>query len=352
MQTEKYLVWEPGENGHLLVYCRRLVDYAIEQGLDLSVALSRDALGSEAYQRHFDSDDSQARAISISGQRNLLSLLRREGITTLIVPHADPLLHYLLFISFKKIKMNLLVMQDPQWEARTAQTALLRGLRLRLKQLFIMLLGRRPSVTLRKLGPPTSTSVKVVPDPVLISELDTTISIADLHLGVETFWFGIVGGISPHKNPMLVATALRVLAASTSRRIGLAFIGPISAELAGLESDARDLLAETSVEFISRDRILSNSEMNAVISQLDCVVMAYSTHAPNSTAWKAACIGTRFVAAGSSQYQLFAQLTERGIVVDLELASLVDAMNRALQSPPPEILPMPDDRFASRLLAP
>ena len=125
-------------------------------------------------------------------------------------------------------------------------------------------------------------------------------------------------------------------AKSRNRPVGLAFIGPLTPEYKKLLPYMHVQAREGNIELRVLDRLLSNEEMNAAIVALDCVVMAYSTHAPNSTLGKAAALGVRLVGAGSSSIQSFVREMGYSSVCALNPSDLSASLLVALRSVPPE----------------
>ena len=166
-----------------------------------------------------------------------------------------------------------------------------------------MVRQRRPGVrivALRGPGYDSGASGEVALDPVIIGdELPLPLELENLESGL--FWFGMVGGMTARKNPMMALDAFAQLEES---RTGFIVAGLLDSSVSGSIRAASAALREAGRQVIIVDRPLSNDEMNGVLAALDCVILPYSTHAPPSTMGKAAALGVRMVAAGSPELRI------------------------------------------------
>ncbi len=100
------------------------------------------------------------------------------------------------------------------------------------------------------------------------------------------------------------------------------------------------------------DRLLTNDEINVVVAAADTVIMAYSTHSPNSTLGKAYVLGTSIVAAGSRSIHRFVRNVGFDLVSPLEVNAIAEnltlAMDRA--APPRHPGALSAIEFADQLL--
>lgn len=96
---------------------------------------------------------------------------------------------------------------------------------------------------------------------------------------------------------------------------------------------------------------MTNYEMNVALAALDCIVLAYSTTAPNSTMAKASALGVKVVAAGPPSFRRFAKELTGYSGVPLRVSDIGVELLRAMESPQPHILRPPDTSgFTSPLL--
>jgi hypothetical protein len=357
--SRRVLVVEERWSGHLLVFVRLIASYSLSMGDQVFLAVGRSVPETAEYRENL-SDLNVPTAVfegPLTGAR-LERLASNVGADLVVVPHGDEL-GTRLGASLYRVRcpLVLLIMRDPRWERPTPPARRARNL---LKLLFLRRADLRQNVNLvwlRHFG--YSGPDRYVVDPYVGDGSVEEIRVAGLALRARlsltdsTFWFLITGAITDRKNVRLIALALsRLQRARPERTFGLALIGP---HRTTYPIDAQSLRALTGGSFpiVNDDRLLSNFEMNAVISGADAVVMAYDTHSPNSTMLKARVLGTRLVVAGPPSLRAFARDMGFSSVVHVELKALAEAMQRESCTPPPPPCPsVPDgDAFALGLLS-
>ncbi len=340
----KVLIVEPMASGHLLVYVKLLVDWCNTHHISVSLLTSEGVTQSPEFFRHLGGfSEEQLQVICTSREislRQMKEWAARLGAGRVVLPNADSYVSRLAAWGWRGHAVLVpLIMRDPRWESASSRR---RALQLRGKLCLAMLAGRMPFVHLTWLRPPGFSGADLFAcDPVILEEDPAAIreqgqTYRHDRLKLECYWFGIVGNLSPHKNVDMVVDALLRLAASRPQSpVGLALCGRRGE---GSHWDAelfKSSLQRVGIAFTWDDRVLSNREFNVVVAGLDAVVIAYSTHSPNSTTSKAAALGTRIVGAGGPSMSSFLRSMGALVALDLNPDSLAEAMSRALDSDPP-----------------
>jgi hypothetical protein len=101
------------------------------------------------------------------------------------------------------------------------------------------------------------------------------------------------------------------------------------------------------------DRVLSESELNSLTSQADCLVLAHSNEGPSGLLLRGVEAGSRIVCAGAESLRRDAQRMKGARWVPLEVENLTRALSEAVEEDPPTPRALFDSRdaFAKRLLA-
>lgn len=342
--SERVLIVETACAGHHLVYARLLADAALGRGASVAIAATARVVSDARFALHLGDIQGNIQVVEIEegvSLGHLQELGRRLDAYVVLVPDALPFGSNLLLGKRSRIpELRLLVMNDPRWKLegtlrpQPTQWA---------KLLFLLLVSRRRGQVIYWLRPPgyQSNDENYVCDPVIIESTTESVKLAAselrkrLEVADDVFWFGLVGGIGDWKNPSMVIEACIAAQARTGRRLGLLVIGQWRASLS--LADAQSALRDGGVAMVTDERNLTNAEINAAIAALDCLVLAYSTHAPNSTAGKAAALGVRVVAAGTPSFRRFAHEITGTNGLHLDHESLVQGMldSIARESPTP-----------------
>jgi len=234
-------------------------------------------------------------------------------------------------------------MRDPRWEAPASPSR-------KAKNLFKLALangvGRRRGVRVVWLREPLhrpAGAEEVAIDPFIAdgSWEEIQAEAAKVRMQLQStspsFWFGVVGALSGRKNIPLILNAIAEVASTTPRPdIGFAAIGPLSGDDGVTEAFLLDACANAGVACWVDNRVLTNFEMNAAVSALDAVVMAYSSYSPNSTLGKAYVLGTRLVAAGPPSIRRFVRQIGVGWESELSRPALAASLTKAAAAVAPE----------------
>jgi len=341
--SRRVMVVETSPSGHRLVFVREIVAEALRRRSSVVFATTESVLRDPAFARHVAAFAQMIELQLVPGKLTVKGLQVRAsalGCDLVIVPDALKYRSALLPGLTRRLPLvRLVIMNDPLWEVRRRW---LPSPKLLLKRGVLLLSGARRGVQILWLrGQGSRRTASIVVDPLLLDgsvssiREDAARMRSALMMDEGTFWFGIVGALDARKNVPLVIDALRKAARETGIPVGLALLGPWSDPVT--ERSASTALATCDYRVVRRHDALTNREMNVAVAALDCVVMAYSTSAPNSTAAKAAALGVRVAAAGSASFRRFVSqvtgLAGASLDVDAVARELVAALQRPLPEP-------------------
>lgn len=300
-----YIVAEPGFSGHLLVFVKLLQDRAHAEQVPIKIVLSTQALTSVEFQTSGLVENDPE--IIAADQHDVLPYafaLARRTKSRVAIPNADP---FLLYIAKQRLsrdcpRVSALIMRDPRFEITSSP--LVRRAKLAFKLLTAQALAASQGVRVFWLdlqGTDDSPLRRVAWDPAIIDVDDASMQGAALAteaaMDAHVHWVGIAGGISAHKRPHVVVDAVRI-AATRCPGLGVALLGPIHADVSTVVDDALSRARSQGLPIRLLNRVMTNAEVNGAIAALDCLAMAYTTAAPNSTLVKASVLGTRIAAVG------------------------------------------------------
>lgn len=344
-----------GYTGHHLPYLRLIWQHASETGLEVVAVLPREAENSNELALHLGDAKQDLDFVFVdepSSPKSLARLARRFGASHVVVPNGDRFTMKLAIAGRLPtgITYTTVIMQDPRWEIAASRRLHLRA---RLKLMLALLASRRARVRvvwLRGPGYGGTLGERYVNDPVIpgCAGPDSRIGRQLAELKPGKYWFAMVGVTNWWKNPEMVLDALAEIPADD---LGLIIAGPISPSLAPAIIERTGRLADSGVTVVVLDSHITNGEMNDAVRAADCVVVAYSTHAPPSSIGKVGAYGGRVIVAGSKSLQAHAAfLGDIAIRCDLETQSLAAAMRYAISSRPVASRPSMPTHFASVLL--
>ena len=357
--TRRVLVIEERSGGHLLVFVRMIVSHALAIGDDVILATGRSVPETAEFAQNLAGFELQT--VTFQGQltpRVIAGLTADVKADLVIVPHGDEVACRLAARAHAlRCRTVLLVMRDPRWEY---PAPLVRRVKNLVKLALLSTASRHrlgDLVWLRQFGYPGGDRHAI--DPFIADgSFDEVIAAGrtlreKIFPDPNAFWFVVTGAITDRKNVRLIAQALTIAQRrAPHRRFGLALIGPHRTTYS-IDRDAILRMSGGAYSVVSQDRLLSNFEMNSIVAAADAVVMAYDTHAPNSTMLKARALGTRLVVAGPPSVRSFALGMGFTSVVRLDCRELVDALSATSCSDAPKPCPfVPDgDDFAAALLS-
>jgi glycosyltransferase involved in cell wall biosynthesis len=331
------LLVEGNPDGHRLYYISILASAASARGDKVILATTASAVGSPEWKVHMASaseelqiliqDDYSAAAIS-----KIADEIEADHV---VVPDGDAFAYQLA---------------RRRWSARGTVSALImreRGQRSGLpgmalaatvaKAILLQIIHLQPRVQVRVLKSSSWKGISLLPfsrDPVTFLYPDTNARSYRRLLSDGSFWFGVVGNIGRRKNLPLVAAAV---AGMRRADVGLVAAGQIEA----------DALEEAQI-FIERirqiggrveiiDHLLEENELDQIIDEVDCVVLAHSNESPSGILGKATAAGTRIVAAGAKSLRKDCRSLGPGAQwVKLSENELRRALNEAMRVPGPD----------------
>jgi glycosyltransferase involved in cell wall biosynthesis len=343
----RILILEANPSGHRLVYVRLLVTEALGLGHEVIVGVPKAVCFSNEFAVHLNQFGQSVDYIEIPARLMIKHIKRiSEEINSdrIVIPDADLLAPRLAFFGWTgRGLLTMLVMRDPRWESPKAPA---RWAKLRLKLILLSIAARRPSVRLiwlREPGYRGCAGEYYACDPVILDADRVTISANALQLrkrlGLtsDVFWFGVAGCIDNRKNVPIVLEAIQLIhETGLEAHIGLALLGPLDRDLSWTVDEIEKICKLSRIPLVLDNRVMSNLEMNSAVKALDCVVMAYSTHSPNSTLGKAAALGVRIVAAGSPSIHRFVASVSDAQASLLKVADVSGNMLRALSTSAPK----------------
>ena len=346
LEQRPILILEERASGHLLVYVRIIAQRARERGNRVILGLPKATMQSREYNHHLLPIAHMVTIVHIPPRLSVSSvrqLAEQTQAQVVIVPHGDVLACKIaLHRQIRHFTLVVLAMRDPRWERPTRFS---RSLKNYTKLWALKLAERRRNVRLIWLREPQyvgNSAERFAIDPFIadgtLEEIDAGARAlrTDWAMDGSTYWFGVTGAISSRKNVPLILSALKKATFHASRPLGLALVGPIAADVGFSVGEVRARCKEAGIKLILHDRVLTNFEMNCVVRAVDSVVMAYSTHSPNSTLGKAYVLGTQLVAAGSPSIRRFVQGLGFDLHSELSVAALAENLLRASERHRPE----------------
>jgi hypothetical protein len=295
-------VVEGNPTGHRLFYARLLAESAARTGHSVRLVISFDRISSEERRIHLEGLDGSV-DLEDSNRfdlRGISDVANRFHSDLTIVPDGDSVALGLGRGSkwTGHGHLTLLVMRE---HAQPAKIALVTFGKDVLRRRTLKRAAMQRNVTVRVLKSAIwsgGSDLLVVNDPVSLSagirEIDDVKTV--FGMTPDRYWFAVLGAITERKNLPLIAAALTQ---SSPQRLGLIIAGKIQGEV--LESSAVVIreLRELGCKVVVVDRLLTETELDALVQASDCLVLAHSNEGPSGLLGKAAAAGTRIVAAGA-----------------------------------------------------
>lgn len=337
-------IYAPDAGGHRLVYARLLVDAVSERGATPVLLTLQAVISSDEFEAHFGGMSVEIALVSQppGGLTDLGSWALDMSLHRLIVPDGDG---FLLDLASRRwvfpLSLTVLINRDPMlgpWIPLSAQVVS------RLVKVAALALARRSrdGVRIMVLGSPMAApTAGMVPDPVVVDVpvegiLAAVRALRSTFPSPDAYYVGLLGAISDRKCPLVVMEAVERASESVGP-LGLAMIGPGSGEWLAQEPAMSERLASAGVHYHRVDRVLTNRELNQAVGAVDAVMLAYTTHVPNSTAAKARALGTRVLGAGSRDFCRYIEScggsTVRSLTADMISTLIIDAFPLARPEP-------------------
>ncbi|WP_375237402.1 hypothetical protein [Microbacterium schleiferi] len=332
-----------------MIYVRLIADRAAELGARVTVIVNPLATQSIEYATHFEGIDSRLDVVEreVGPQSSIDALMRDYPEAHLIFPDGDGVLPRLT--ARKSTGVVTILVMRPRGQAsgqgaRAVQSAVKRLLRvlarLRGVRVFTLASAVTDSLGRHEVRDP----VTFTADPGRVAKIRADWEVSNPS---TRYWFGVVGALSDRKNVPVVASAL---ALSSSEGVGLI--------LAGRADASEDVVADWCSPYtraggtvLRINSSLSDPEFDALISALDCVVVAHSNEGPSGVLGKAAAAGTRVLAAGARSLRTdLLRAPDLGTWTKLDATEMSSAMASSVVQPRPPARPGRSDQFADRLL--
>lgn len=348
------LVVEDNSDGHRLHYVKLLVREALEADMSVTIATNSLARLSAEWRMYLGDVESQISTIEIDefGVGAVELLATELAVDHVVVPDGDAFAYALARPGSwtGRATVSALVMRAAGQQSSIPGMA---GLKTALKRSLLLVANFRRNVSIRVLKSSSwqgSSMPRALRDPVTIHpHRYLGERLIEKESPLPRYWFGVVGVVDPRKNLPLIAKALASLERSD---VGLIVAGRLQP---GVREAAEHDLARLSkagamVKVVNR--LLEDDELDQLISDLDCVVLAHSNEGPSGIFGKAVASGTRVVAAGAKSLKADCKTTKGGAEwVPLETERLRSALSRAMEMNPPTPLNIASARdFAAGLL--
>jgi hypothetical protein len=349
------LIVEPNPDGHRLFFVRLLVERALSQGREFRVALGPGAQRTEEYAVHLAGLPLGSILTASSKSLEELNFLALKSSANLVVvPDGDAVALGLGSGARWRnpARLSLLVMRATAQDGGRRPTATL--LRTFIRKCLLLTAAARPRVRVRVLRSSwrtTRSALRSVADPVLlsVSPHDRPDLRRALGLAENKYWYAVLGAISERKNVGMVA---RALIEQPRRPVGLLVAGRIQpSELTKLhELEPHLIMAEVELKIV--DRLLTDGELDAMVTAVDCLVLAHSNEGPSALFGKALLAGTRVLTAGARSLRADAdRLPGHASWVPLDPGSIAAGMVDAFSAQRPRPTRLGDTgAFADALL--
>lgn len=297
-----FLLAEPAVSGHRLSYVRLLATEALRRGHSVHIALPEGGTTSPEFRTHIAdlANDVTFETLNRFALSELAAMTIRTGAFRTVVTDGDALALELARTGrwSGSGQLSILIMRE------NAQADSLRA-RMWAKNLAKKLVIRRAAATqnvnLAVLKSATwrgDARYPVAVDPVELNCTQSDIDGLRQKWGLEasTCWFGVLGAITARKNVPLI---MHSLAQTTGKSAGLLIAGKIDPLLRPEIDAAAKSLVDAGKRVVIIDRILSDIELDAAVGAVNCLLLAHSNEGPSGLLGKAACCGTRVIAAGA-----------------------------------------------------
>lgn len=330
------LLAEPRISGHRLAYVSILAEEALARGHTVHVALPPGARESAEFQTHIAGLAIRIELHSISdfGLQSLATLSSNLGVSRTVVTDGDALALQLAKRGrwHGHGRLSVLIMRETAqksdfWPVYWTKNGIKKVITLR-----AALVSQVDLAVLKSATWSGSTRMRVAVDPVQLScsVSDVEAVRTDWNMDETRYWFAVLGAITSRKNVPLLAKGL---ARMGGPNIGLLVAGKIDPAIRKQIDIALSELTVSGTSAVVLDRTLSDIELDAAVTAADCLLLAHSNEGPSGLLGKAACAGTRVLAAGARSLRLDTQALD-GLAewTELEEDAIAAAMTRAVHS--------------------
>lgn len=334
--------------GHRLNYVSLLLREQIARGQRTYLLLPEDApkellrlhLGD-----HLDPSVSVAFLSRVSF-RAAIATARRRACNLIVFPDGDTYVRDLAWRFLpRSVEVNVLVMRSASRRGRGAPERI----RLGAKRLLLAVARRRRQVNCFDLVSPVSFAIQpkthAIPDPITWTPGESPAS-----LDPRTQWIVVVGALTPRKNiPEVIEGLLR----AQTPHIGLFLAGMIDDDYRQVVQTFLDRATKAGLPIRTEFRPLEEGELDSIIGQAACVVMAHTNEGPSGILGKTLMAGTRVLAAGAiSLREELALIPDPGRGwTNITPEAISELLDQVLQAPAPSPISLPSEStFARGLL--
>jgi Glycosyl transferases group 1 len=351
--SRRILIVEKNPDGHRLHYVAILARESLDDGAVVTVATSSSARSSDEWRMYLGEFAAQVSVVELTdfGVRDIWAAAQELGIDHVVVPDGDAFAYALARPASWPggASVSALVMRPTGQPSRVVGMAALKTV---LKRSMLLLASCNKRVQIRILKSSTWHGVSLIPavrDPVMVQPFTEEDGVLSVKTGVDRYWFGVVGAVGFRKNLHMIAEALEGLEGSA---IGLVVAGRIQPGVLEASQPHLDRFIQAGGDVKVVDRLLEDHELDQLISDLDCVVLAHSNEGSSGVLGKAMALGTRVIAAGAKSLKADCRRVSAGAEwVPLRVKDLRGALARATTMPPPlPLLTATPSDFAAGLL--
>jgi glycosyltransferase involved in cell wall biosynthesis len=342
----------PNHRGHRLNYVRILSDHANDLGTTPLVIGGHEAASSSEADLYLAGCTVRWETVDRVTWASVLEVAQNNACGHVVLPDGD---RFLLQILRRRtppgISLTVLLLRSPKVSLsglRSMCTALA-------KRLAVAVVRRRSTTKVLSLRGATASTVKPsyeVRDPVTFSVDQSRIAwLRDQGLDPATTWYAVVGSVTPRKNLDVVLEALSIVGRDGR---GLIVAGKVDDLYMNEVGPALEAAERDGLRVLLIDRLLDEAELDAVISSVDCVVLAHSNEGPSGVFGKAAAAGTTVLAAGAlSLKEDCKEAPASTMWTPLSAVRIAEGIQRLERRPPATSRPSVSGaaEFASTLLA-
>lgn len=337
--TRKVLIVEPNQDGHRLQYVAIVIRECLDAGDSVLVATLPSVLNSPEWRMYLAGYESEITVIETPRvcPKEVRRVAIQLGVDHVVVPDGDSFAYSLVTSRAWSGPMTVsaLVMRPGGQPSRLPGMT---PLKTAVKQAVLLAANRHRNVRIFALKSSVWQGFSVLPtlrDPVSVWPISAGTSLLTERADKRRYWFGVVGVVGERKNLPLIAEALAGMDCSN---IGLIVAGRIQSSV--LEASEAHLrrISELGGAVKLLDRLLEDQELDNLIADLDCVVLAHSNEGSSGVFGKAAALGTRIIASGARSLKMDC----RGVEASAEWVPLrADSIRRALRGATQKDRPLP-----------
>lgn len=332
----RILVVQQLHSGHRLMYVRLVAQQILDYGDIPLIALTAEARKTSEFRLHLAPILERVSVVALNDFTihgiERLSMQLRADRTVLL--EGDAFRSAVALRGWRSGDLAMLIMRP---ESQKVGVRGLPFLRTFIKRSLLAAAGQRKNVEVFTLVSGSSTSVEPseVRDPIVIT--GTSRDHADIGrrtgLDDDRKWFGIVGAVGARKNPLMVLAAART---ALGAKDAVLLAGTIDSSIDKEQLRANvQALEVRGVRVLVLDRLLDDLELDGLLANLDCVVLAHSNEGSSGILGKAAALGTSVLAAGARSLRQDVASVPGGLWVPLNEESLADGLRAMKTQQPP-----------------